>query len=99
MTTPRAWSSVCSSRITSAVTTERPASIIVANWREKTCSDFGCTFFSNIPDFFLSVPAALLISAMRSASRPPLSRTSRAEDRSAAWISPVSSFPWALIAL
>ena len=54
MTTPRAWSSVCSSRITSAVTTERPASIIVANWREKTCSDFGCTFFANIPAFFLS---------------------------------------------
>ena len=38
---PSAWSSVCCSRITSAVTTDRPASIIVANWREKTCSDFG----------------------------------------------------------
>ena len=58
MTTARAWSSVCSSRMTSAVTTERPASIIVANWREKTCSDFGCTFFWNAPpDFFLSDPA------------------------------------------
>ena len=27
------------------MTTERPASIIVANWREKICSDFGLTFF------------------------------------------------------
>ena len=34
-------SSVCSSRITRAETTFRPASIIVANWREKICSDFG----------------------------------------------------------
>ena len=28
------------------MTTERPASIIVANWREKTCSDFALTFLA-----------------------------------------------------
>ena len=45
ITVASALSSVCCSRITSAVTTESPASIIVANWREKTCSDFGLTPF------------------------------------------------------
>ena len=39
MTSARFSSSVCSSRIASAATTLRPASIIVANCREKTCSD------------------------------------------------------------
>ena len=39
-------SSVCSSRMTRAVTTFSPASIIVANWREKICSAFGLTFLT-----------------------------------------------------
>ena len=30
----------------SAATTLTPASIIVASWREKTCSDFGLTFLN-----------------------------------------------------
>ena len=42
----RYLSSVCSSRMTSAATTLRPASIIVANWREKICSDFGLIFLN-----------------------------------------------------
>ena len=41
-------SSVCSSRITSALTTFSPASIIVANWREKIWSDFGLTFLKTV---------------------------------------------------
>ena len=44
MTEARYVSSVCSSRMTSAATTFRPASIIVANWREKIWSDFGLIF-------------------------------------------------------
>ncbi len=39
MTSASALSSVCCSRMTSAATTFRPASIIVANWREKTWSE------------------------------------------------------------
>ena len=35
-----------------AVTTLRPASIIVANWREKICSDFGLTFLTATPAAF-----------------------------------------------
>ena len=41
-------SSVCSSRITSELTTFRPASIIVANWREKICSVFGLIFLKTV---------------------------------------------------
>ena len=44
MTADKAMSSVCISRITRALTTESPASIIVANWREKICSDFAFGF-------------------------------------------------------
>jgi hypothetical protein len=45
ITSASAWSSVCCSRITSAPTTLSPASIIVANWREKICSERCLTFF------------------------------------------------------
>ena len=48
MTAPRYLSSVCSSRITSAQTTFSPASIIVANWREKIWSDFGLIFLKAV---------------------------------------------------
>src|SRR5258708_5807648 len=41
MTVVRTLSSVCCSRITSAVTTYSPASIIVANLREKICRHCG----------------------------------------------------------
>ena len=34
--------------MTSALTTFRPASIIVANWREKICSDFGLIFLNAV---------------------------------------------------
>ena len=34
--------------MTSAPTTFRPASIIVANWREKICSDFGLIFLKTV---------------------------------------------------
>ncbi len=89
-------SSVCCSRITSAVTTDRPASIIVANWREKTCSDFALTLPLVKPVF---LAAGALSSSTHWASRPPPRSASRAAERSEAWISPVSSAPWALIAL
>ena len=46
MTTASFLSSVCSSRMTSAVTTLSPASIIVANWREKIWSDLALTFLT-----------------------------------------------------
>ena len=48
MTAPRYLSSVCCSRMTSALTTFSPASIIVANWREKIWSDFGLTFLKAV---------------------------------------------------
>ena len=41
--------------MTSAATTLRPASIIVANWREKTWSDFGLIFLNAV--FMPSSPA------------------------------------------
>ena len=43
ITSASAESLVCCSRIVSAETTFMPASIIVANWREKIWSDFGLT--------------------------------------------------------
>ena len=57
MTAPSASSSVCSSRMTRALTTFRPASIIVANWREKIWSDFGLTF---LPPIEVGADAAAL---------------------------------------
>ena len=44
MISARYGSSVCCSRITSAATMFRPAAIIVANWREKTCIERGLIF-------------------------------------------------------
>ena len=48
ITSAKYGSSVCSSRITSELTTFRPASIIVANWREKICSVFGLIFLKTV---------------------------------------------------
>ena len=99
MTSVSALSSVCCSRITSAVTTDRPASIIVANWREKICSDFGFTFvlmpMQDLP--VLSACSADLLDPLGQEAVPR--SASRAADRSVAWISPLSSTPWALMAL
>jgi hypothetical protein len=69
-------SSVCSSRITSELTTFRPASIIVANWREKICRVFGLTFLNAVRA--LSSPLAGS-SSRCSASSPRTRSCSRAE--------------------
>ena len=95
MTMASFLSSVCSSRITSAVTTLSPASIIVANWREKIWSDLALTFLTASAPLF---PAASC-EASSVASRPRRRSCSRAADRSGALISPVSSEPAALIAV
>ena len=96
MTVPSASSSVCSSRITSALTTFSPASIIVANWREKIWSDFALTFLPPIEVWPMPPPSE---SSLIDWARRPLTRSiSRAALRSAALISPESSAPWALIA-
>ena len=88
-------SSVCSSRITSAVTTLSPASIIVANCREKTCSDFGFTFFTA-----MAKPAELdACSARVSATSPRTRSASRAALASGALTWPSSSRPAELIAV
>ena len=89
-------SSVCSSRMTSAETTLRPASIIVANWREKIWSDFGLIFLKvvRIP----SSPADGF-SVSSCASSPRTRSCSRAASTSGAFSSPVSSKPSALIAV
>ena len=85
ITSAKYLSSVCSSRMTSALTTLRPASIIVANWREKICSDFGLTFLKTV-----RTPSSPLAgSSLRySASRPRTRSCSRAASRSGAWTSP-----------
>ena len=95
MTTASFLSSVCSSRMTSAVTTFSPASIIVANWREKIWSDLALTFLTASAPL---LPAASC-DASSVASRPRRRSCSRAADRSGALISPVSSEPAALIAV
>ncbi len=88
-------SSVCSSRMTSAVTTFRPASTMVANWREKIWSDFGLTFFPTP-----LIPAVEAARSLRSTgSRPRTRSASRAPFRSGALISPTDSSPSALIAV
>jgi len=74
----------------------RPASIIVANWREKICSDFALTFLPPID--VDPIPPPSEISLIVWASRPLTRSCSRAAFRSAALISPESSAPWALIA-
>src|SRR5438270_632467 len=96
MTAARYTSSVCSSRMTSALTTLRPASIIVANWREKIWSDFGLIFLKTVRT--LSSPDAGS-SARLCASRPRTRSCSRAPFGFGACTSPESSSPWALIAV
>ena len=96
MIAERYLSSVCSSSMTSALTTERPASIIVANWREKICSDFGLIFLKTVRA--PSSPSAG--SSWRYwASNPRMRNCSRAASGSGAWISPESSKPSTLMAL
>ena len=76
------------------MTTFTPASIIVANWREKICSDFGSIFFEKL------LPAASFLAreSIRCGSSPRWRSRSRAASRSGAWSSPLSSTPWALMA-
>ena len=81
--------------MTRAVTTLSPASIIVANWREKICSDFGLTFLTATPAALPSAPCEL----SSVASSPRTRSASRAAETSGALISPVSSAPVALIAV
>jgi hypothetical protein len=95
MTCARYLSSVCSSRITSDATTFSPASIIVANCREKICSDFGLIFLIDGGPLSSSAPAN---SRSEEARSPRILSCSRAEARSGAWSSPVSSAPLALMA-
>ena len=83
--------------MTSAPTTFRPASIIVANWREKIWSDFGLTFFAPREICFDPIlPSDISLSVC---ARRPLTRScSRADATSGALITPSVSTPWALIA-
>ena len=82
--------------MTSAATTLRPASIIVANWREKIWSDFGLIFLKAVRA--VSSPLARR-SWSDSASRPRRRSCSRAPVGSGALISPASTLPLALIAV
>src|SRR4051794_16441350 len=93
ITSRRYLSSVCSSSVTSAATTLTPASIIVASWRKKTWSDFALTFLSAV-----RAPASFWRSTTVCASSPCDRSCSCAEMTSAAWISPLSWSPSALIA-
>ena len=76
--------------MTSAATTLRPASIIVANWREKICSDFGLIFLKAV--LAPSSPADGSSSSF-SASRPRMRNCSRAASSDGAWISPSERNP------
>ena len=96
MTAPRYLSSVWCSRITSALTTFRPASIIVANWREKIWSDFGLIFLNAVRADSSPADGSSRSSV---ASRPRTRSCSRADDGSGAWTSPRDSTPSELIAL
>jgi hypothetical protein len=74
-----------------------PASIMVANWREKTWSAFGLTRL-NRP--LTAAPASEPpTSCSADAIRPRLRSCSRADLTSDASISPLSSRPCALMAL
>ena len=95
ITSARYLSSVCSSSVTSAWTTLTPAAIIVANWRAKTCSDFGFTFLNALAG--PRSPAAVR-SASECGRSPRICSCSRAALRSGAWMTPELSSPWALIA-
>ena len=93
-TSASALSSVCCSRMTSDWTTDRPASIIVANCREKTWSERGLTRLR----FFSPEPSAP-ISDSAIGRRPLLRSCSRALPTSGAVSWPADSAPSALIAL
>src|SRR5436309_15970252 len=84
--------------MTRALTTFRPASIIVANWREKIWRDFGLTFFAKAPEEAEDDEPSS-ISWIAWARRPFMRNCSRAALKSCAVISPLSSAPTALIAL
>jgi hypothetical protein len=94
MTSASRLSSVCCSRMTRAATTLKPASIIVANWREKTCRERNLTRFR----FFGDAPAAP-ISESEIGRSPFWRRSSRAPFRSGAVTWPSDSAPRALMAL
>ena len=96
ITAARYLSSVCCSRMTSAPTTFRPASIIVANWREKICSDFGLIFLNAVRTDSSPADGS---SCRRIASSPRTRSCSRAETGSGACTSPSDSTPSELIAL
>src|SRR6478752_5442541 len=85
--------------MTSALTTFRPASIIVANWREKIWSDFGFTGLPNEPIDLFATPPPWSTSFSDFASRPLTRSCSRAASRSFALMTPSISRPWALIAV
>ena len=89
-------SAVCCSRITSALTTFRPASIIVANCREKIWSALGLTFLNAVR---AETSPLAFSSLIRVASRPRTRSCSRAATGSGACSSPVDSTPAELIAL
>ena len=78
MTCERIASVVCSSRIPSAETTFMPASIIVANWREKTCSAFGLTPLKTPRDADAEPSSPEPTSSICCASRPRTRSWSRA---------------------
>ena len=82
--------------MTSALTTFRPASIIVANWREKIWSDFGLIFLKAVRADSSPADGS---SASLVASRPRTRSCSRADVGSGAWTSPSDSTPSELIAL
>src|SRR3954451_10345841 len=85
--------------MTSAPTTLSPASIIVANWREKIWSDFGLTGLPNEPIDLFATPPPWSTSFSDFASRPLTRSCSRAASRSFALMTPSISRPWALIAV
>ncbi len=74
----------------------RPASIIVANWREKICIERGLIFLNVV-----RIPSSPEAGSSRSewASRPRMRSCSRAVSTSGAWTSPTVSRPSMLIAL
>jgi hypothetical protein len=104
-TDARYASVVWSSRILSDATTFRPASIIVANWREKAWSARGFTFFMKLlagasASAPAEAPRRLSGSSSRSSARSPRTRScSRAASSVGACTSPASSRPSELIAV
>jgi hypothetical protein len=81
--------------MTRAVTTLSPASIIVANWREKIWRDFALIFLTASPGALPPAPR----SSSATARSPRTRSASRAAPTSGALISPVDSRPVALMAV